>query len=32
MEGEELVNIWFVFEMLELVVNFSNFKLITCTW
>ena len=31
MEGEELVNIWFVFEVLELVVNFGNFIRIACT-
>jgi len=26
-----LVNIWFVFEILERVGNFGNFKRVTCT-
>ena len=31
MEGEKLVHIWFVFEILELVVNIGNFKRTICT-
>ena len=31
MVGEELDNMWFVFEILEFAVKFGNFVRITCT-